>query len=90
MFLGDEQFVQKMMNRLTQAQNNKPTAQWQEVPAQQRKAVKMSLECYAAQYSEDRNSAIKASFQAGQHSMKDIAQHFGLHYTSVSRIVKEV
>lgn len=87
-FLGDERFVKQMMSKLDKIQTTKPSAQWREVPAQQRQALKKELQTYQTEYPENRNAAIQAAFASGHYTMQAIAQHFGLHYTSVSRIVK--
>ncbi|MGG7054278.1 hypothetical protein [Nitrosomonas sp. ANs5] len=36
----------------------------------------------------DRNAGIAAAYQTGDYTMKAIADEFGLHYATVSRIVK--
>jgi putative transposase len=35
-----------------------------------------------------RNDAIALAYLSGQHTMAAIAQHFGVHYTTVSGLVK--
>jgi putative transposase len=88
-FLGDDRFVKKMMTKLAAAQTEKPSSQWREVPVKQRKAVKKQLQAYEAEHANDRNAAIQAAFASGQYTMHTLGEHFGLHYTSVSRIVKQ-
>ena len=36
----------------------------------------------------ERDEAIALAFLSGQHTMAKIAEHFGVHYTTVSRLVK--
>jgi putative transposase len=36
----------------------------------------------------DRDTAIVAAYRSGGYNMKAIGDHFGLHYSMVSRIVK--
>ncbi len=36
----------------------------------------------------DRDGAIAAGYAVGGHTMKDVADHFGLHYSQVGRIVR--
>jgi transposase len=36
----------------------------------------------------DRNAAIVAAYQTGGYALKEIGEHFGLHYSTVSGIVK--
>jgi len=57
-----------------------------EIPASQRRPMPKSLDFYAQNYN-DRDQAMLAAYQSGGYSMKDLAKHFDLHYTSVSRII---
>ncbi|MFN0315112.1 MAG: helix-turn-helix domain-containing protein [Burkholderiales bacterium] len=36
----------------------------------------------------ERNDAIALAYLSGHHTMAAIAEHFGVHYTTVSRLVK--
>jgi putative transposase len=83
-YLGDEKFVNKMSALAEQA------AQGQEVPKAQRRPRPVALEVYARKHPNDRDAAIRAAFAAGGYTMAQLADHFGLHYTSVSRIVNSV
>ena len=58
-----------------------------EVPATQHRRPPESLRQYAQSHG-DRDEAITAAYASGGYSMKAIADHFGLHYSMVSRIVK--
>jgi putative transposase len=79
-YLGSEKFVQKMQALV----DKKPT--FTEVPRAQRRALKKALLEYAQAY--ERDEAIALAFLSGQHTMAAIAEHFGVHYTTVSRLVK--
>ena len=57
-----------------------------EIPRLQRRARVPPLEVFAAM--PDRNSAISKAYPSGRYSQKEIAQVFGIHYATVSRIVK--
>ena len=57
-----------------------------EIPRLQRRARVPPLEVFAAM--PDRNSAISKAYASGRYSQKEIAQVFGIHYATVSRIVK--
>ena len=46
------------------------------------------LQAYEAQHPDNRNAAIQAAFAAGNYTMAQLAEQFGLHYSSISRIVK--
>ena len=48
----------------------------------------MALEAFSRQHPNNRNAAIQAAFATGAYTMAHLAQHFQLHYMSVSRIVK--
>jgi putative transposase len=58
-----------------------------EVPSSQRKAKARALTEYEAMY-EGRNKSILAVYKSGGYTMKAIADHFNLHYSSVSKIIK--
>lgn len=64
-FLGDADFVEKMMGKRDKLQTKKTTAQWQEVPARQRKANQKPLLPFEKTSAAARNAALKAAFQTG-------------------------
>jgi putative transposase len=80
-YLGPEAFVKKMQALV----DKKPSLT--EVPRAQRRALTRALSDFAKTY--DRNEAIAVAYLSGQHTMAAIAQHFGVHYTTVSRLVKD-
>lgn len=45
---------------------------------------------YYAKVASDRDDAISAAYRSGGYSMKSIGDHFGLHYSMVSRIIKKL
>jgi putative transposase len=79
-YLGDERFIEKMQARLDDVTS------LDEIPATQRRAPAKPLEHYARTHRR-RDEAIKAAYRSGGYSMKAIGEHFGLHYSMVSRIV---
>jgi len=79
-YLGPEAFLKKMQKLVDQ----KPTLT--EIPRAQRRALARALTDYAATH--PREKAIALAYLSGQHTMAAIAQHFGVHYTTVSRLVK--
>ena len=90
-YLGDEKFIHKMS--LLTAQN--PTGPGtslsgsrREIPNAQRRPQPMALKAFERQHPNNRNAAIQAAFATGAYTMAQLAQHFRVHYTSVSRIVK--
>ena len=80
-FLGNDYFIEKMVGLIDGDKN------LTEVPSSQRKPLPKRLDEYTAM-TDTRNQTIKLAYKSGGYSMIEIANHFGLHYTSVSRIVK--
>lgn len=79
-FLGADAFVEKMRVQLVTGQD------LSEVPLKQRRALPKPL----AHYSEtikDRDTAIVAAYASGGYSQKEIGDHFGFHYSYISRII---
>ena len=58
-----------------------------EVPASQRRPKLKELEYYEAS-GRDRNSAIDNAYRSGGYTMKEIGDYFGVHYSTVSGIIK--
>lgn len=81
-YLGDEQFVSRQ--QLRQASEKDLS----EIPKIQRRRTIKSLDYYSEKYRK-RNFAICAAYESGAYSQKDIAKYFDLHYSSVSKIVKQ-
>jgi putative transposase len=57
-----------------------------EIPFKQRSIAAMTLDEYQQQ-SSTRNEAIIKAYQSGGYTMKQIGEHFKVHYSLVSRIV---
>ena len=57
-----------------------------EIPQRQIRAKAKPLVHYAARY-RDRDKAIIMAYDSGGYGMKEIGEHFGLHYSRVSRII---
>lgn len=79
-YLGPEKFVAKMQKLL----DKKSTLT--EIPRTQRRALKRDLSAFAQAH--ERNEAIALAYLSGQHTMAAIAEHFDVHFTTVSRLVK--
>jgi len=79
-YLGSESFVKKM-----QAEIEKRPA-LDEIPRTQRRTFTQALadleRCYP------RNEAMARAYLSGQHTMLAIAEHFRVHYSTVSRMVR--
>ena len=90
-YLGDEKFVNKMSAMADQSpQGARAGRSRLEIPHAQRRPMPLPLQSYIEQYPNNRNAAIQAAFATGNYTMAQLAGHFELHYTSVSRIVKMV
>ena len=57
-----------------------------EIPMRQRRAIAKPLEYYLA-CTNNRDEAIALAYSSGGYGMKKIGDHFGLHYSTVSRII---
>lgn len=80
-YMGSDDFVKNMQAKIDQKQNlsNFPKSQYSVQPH--------SLQYYEQQ-SINRNECIIMAYGSGGYSMAEIGNHFGLHYSRVSRIIK--
>lgn len=81
MFLGDEAFVEQSLSQCGNLDDLK------EIPRLERRIPARSLDYYFSIHP-DRDAAICAAFETGQYSLSEIAKYIGVHYSTVSRIVK--
>jgi REP element-mobilizing transposase RayT len=81
-FLGSEHFVSELQARLEAGKD------LSEIPVRQRRVPAKPLEVYAAR--NDRDAAIAEAYASGGYSMKEIGDHFGLHYSYISRIIRRI
>lgn len=74
-FLGSETFVDTVTARLGKVSSDVPKRQrqWRSLRSIERSA-------------ENRDDAIRAAYATGQFTLRQIGDHFGLHYATVSRI----
>ena len=80
-FLGDEQFVTRMQEHI---QKGKDDVQ---IPIAQRRP-KPPLLAEIEKHAPDRNAAIIAAHATGGYSYQQIADYFGIHFTTAGRIVR--
>jgi REP-associated tyrosine transposase len=80
-FLGGDAFVKRMRSRLSDGRN------LSEVPRRQHRPAPQTLRWYGKRY-RDRDEAMARAYLSGDYTLKAIAEHFGLHYGTVSRAVK--
>jgi putative transposase len=81
LLLGDEAFVQRHRAKV------KP-AELREVSKAHRRSVAMSLTEYQQRYSQ-RREAMARAYLCGAYTMAQIGEHFGVHYMTVSRAVRQ-
>lgn len=81
-FLGDEQFVEKMQKRAGTHQQ-----QDVQIPVAHRRPPPPTLRQFE-KAAADRNAAIAQAHGTGAYSYQQIAEHFGIHFTTVGRIVR--
>ena len=80
-FLGDAQFVQRMQAHLLSGKDDV------QIPRAQRRPPPPPLKKIEGR-APDRNSAFVAAYATGSYSYQQIADHFGVHFTTVGRIVR--
>ncbi len=81
MYLGSDAFVEALQAKLDD------DADLDEIPAAQRRPPPKPLDQYASA-NRHRDEAILAAYRSGGYSMKEIGAYFGLHYSTVSRVVR--
>jgi putative transposase len=81
MYLGDKAFIDQAQKHLSTAHDDI------QIPRVLRRAQPESLKFYEAN-TIDRNAAILAAYSSGGYSYQQIAEHFGVHFTTVGRIVR--
>jgi putative transposase len=81
-FLGDERFVKQMQARLQTKQRDDV-----QIPIAHRRPRPPSL-LKIERSAPDRNTAIVMAYATGAYSYQEIATHFGIHFTTVGRIVR--
>ena len=79
-YLGSETFVDEMQR---QVNGDRCLS---EIPKTQRRAVARLLTWFIRQH-QDRDSAVFEAFRSGGYSMREIGDHVGLHYSTISRII---
>jgi REP element-mobilizing transposase RayT len=82
-FLGSEAFVRR------HCAPSKPAERLREVPRTQRRSLAKPLADFALRYPV-RREAMARAFQTGVYTMQEIADYFGVHYSTVSRAVRRL
>ena len=77
---GSEAFVKRMQVQI----EKKPALD--EMPDARRRALNRLLKDFEARY--PRHEGMVRGYFSGQHTMLAIAEHFGVHYSTLSRMLK--
>lgn len=80
LLLGDDDFVKQHQTEMKQSD-------LREVSIAHRRSLALSLDEYQERYTQ-RNEAMAQAYQSGAYTMAQIAEHFGVHYMTVSRAVR--
>ena len=81
-YLGSEVFVSRMQ------QNVMADEALKEIPRVQRRPVAKPLAFYE-RHAKARAEAMALAYLSGDYSMRAVAEHFGVHYSTVSRAVRD-
>lgn len=81
-YLGTEKFVEEMQSKIS------PETTLSEIPATQKRKPPKQLSYYKQKYPE-RNTAIAFAYHSGGYSMEEVGDYFGLHYSRVSRVIRD-
>ena len=80
-YLGSETFVRLVQEQISDSSDLR------EIPLAQRRPIARPLAEYQWQYS-NRREAMAVAYGSGDYSLQQIADFFGVHYSTVSRAVK--
>jgi hypothetical protein len=81
--LGSEAFVERVQAKIPDDDDRS------EIPRHQRRPLAKPLADYAERYP-DRDEATFEAYASGGYRLREIGEHFGLHYSRLSRIVRRV
>lgn len=80
-YLGSDRFVEKVQSDLPSRQQK-----LSEIPKAQKRSMPKSIEEYVMMTG-SRDEAIVAAYKSGGYTLQDIGSHFGIHYSTISRII---
>lgn len=80
-YLGDERFIERSQARMLEARH-----QDAEIPRTQRSEAPPTLADVFAR-ADDIGSAVISAYRSGQFTMRQIADHVGVHYSTISRLL---
>lgn len=82
MFLGSDEFITDLQETYLVGKD------LSEAPREQRQIHTKTLDYYEGKYP-DRKEAMIQAYLSGQFTLREVGDHFGMHYSTVSRAVKE-
>ncbi len=82
LLLGDDAFVERFREHTGSSE------ELREHSKSQKKALALTLDEYRNKF-KTRNEAIANAYLSGAYTMREIGEHFGVHYMTVSRVVKK-
>lgn len=81
-YLGDDDFVEQMREKLGERDEDV------NIPRVQQRGATPRLSAIRRQYN-NRNDAMRAAYETGAYSYQQIAKEFGVHFTTVGRMVRQ-
>ncbi len=81
LYLGSERFISGVQKRITARQD------LSEIPRAHRRSPPKPLRAYVPGRGDPKVSMVRA-YASGGYTLKEIGEHFGVHYSTVSRAVK--
>lgn len=83
-FLGDTSFVERLQRQITAETGNLA-----EIPKAQRRPLAKPLNHYVEAYP-NAKEGMKTAYETGDYTLQQIAHAFGVHYSTVSRVVNKI
>lgn len=80
-YMGSDDFINKHQELISKKQD------LGDIPALQKRATPKPISYYQKKYKNEKQ-AITRAFLSGGHTLKEIGDYYGKHYTTISRIVK--
>ena len=80
-YMGSDDFINKHQELISKKQD------LDDIPALQKRATPKPISYYQKKYKNEKQ-AITQAFLSGGHTLKEIGDYYGKHYTTISRIVK--
>ncbi len=82
-YLGSDNFINKHQKTLKEKDS------LDEIPMLQKRKIAKSIDFYETKF-KDEKQAIYQAYLSGGYTLKELGDHFGKHYTTISRIVKSI